>query len=133
MYFQDFITAFFIRQIDRNLTIKTTGAKQCGIQHIRTVGSRNNDNTVVLAHAVHFYQQLIECLFTLIIAAAHSSTALSSDCVNLVDEYDTRFCLLRFFEHIAHTTGPGTDKHLHEIRSGYGEKRHIRFSGNGFR
>ena len=39
--------------------------------------------------------------------------------------------LARFLEHVPHTRGADTDKHLHELRAGGGEEGHAGLPGNG--
>ena len=127
---QDRFTALLIRQTDRDLTVETSASKQRRIQYVRTVGGRNDHDALVFTHTIHLDQQLVQRLFTLVVAAAHAGTTLASDRIDLIDEHDARRCLLRLFEHIAHAARTGTDEHLYEIRTADGEERHIRLTGD---
>ena len=56
MYFQNLFSATDIRGSHRYLTVETTGTQDCRIQNIHTVGGRHNDNALIDAETVHFYQ-----------------------------------------------------------------------------
>ena len=56
------------RQIDMDLTVKTTRTQQGGVEHVGTVGCRQDDHTRVCAKAVHLRQQGIQRVLTLIVA-----------------------------------------------------------------
>lgn len=54
--------------------------------HIRSVcGSEHNDACVAL-ETIHLCEQLVDGLLAFVIAAAHASTSLPSDGINLIDE-----------------------------------------------
>ena len=69
MDFQDGFPAQQVGQFHRNPTIETSGAGQCRVQRFRPVGSRQNNDAVVAFKTVHFGQQLIEGLLSLVVAA----------------------------------------------------------------
>ena len=82
--------------------------------------------------AVHFHQQLVQRLLTLIVAAAQACAALAAHCVNLVDKDDARRVFLGLLKHIAHAACAHAHEHFHKIRTRNAEKRHARFARNGF-
>ncbi len=52
--------------------------------------------------------------------------------VDLIDEDDARRGFLGLLEHVTHTRCTDTHEHFHEVRTGNGKERHLRFTGNGF-
>src|SRR5699024_6534575 len=89
MYFKDLLTTFYIRTIDRNLSIETSRTEKGRVQNVRTVLCSNNDDTFVDSKTIHLNEQLVEGLFSFIMTSTQSSTPLTSHGINLIDEYDT--------------------------------------------
>ena len=58
-------------------------------------------------------------------AAAQARAAMAADGVDFVDENDARGILLALLKQIAHAAGADAHEHLHEVRSGNGEERHV--------
>ena len=83
--------------------------------------------------AVHLDQHLVESLFALVVATAQTGAAMPPDRVDFVDEDDARRVLLALLEHVAHAAGADTDEHLHKVRAGNREERHVRLTGDGAR
>lgn len=104
-----------------NLTVETAGAQQCGVENIRAVGCRHNDNAVVLFKAVHLDKQLVERLFALVVTAAQARAALSADRVDFVDKNDTRHIVFRLVEQVAHTRCADADEHFDKVTAAYAE------------
>src|ERR1700678_1573093 len=50
--------------------------------------------------------------------------------IDFVDEDDARRILLALLKQIAHTACAYADKHFNKVRTGDGEKRHIRLAGH---
>lgn len=95
VYLQNRLAAFQIRCFDGHLTVETTRAQQCRIEHIRTVGRSDDDEVRIVVEAVHLDEQLVQSLLALVVSAAETGAAVTSDGVYLVDEYDARGTLLR--------------------------------------
>ena len=119
-----------IRQSHFNATVKTSGSGQSGIEDIGTIGSRKKNHTGILFKAIHFGEQLIQGLLTLIVAATNPCTALPSDGINLINENNARSLLLCFSEQITNPAGAHADEQLDEFRGSHREERHTRFSCN---
>jgi hypothetical protein len=119
-----------IRSVHHDLPVEAPGTQQCGIQHIGTVGGRDEDDALVRLEAVHFDQQLIQGLFPLVVAAAESGAAVPADCVDFIDEDDARRVGLALFEQVAHARGTDADEHLHEVGTRHREERPPGFTGN---
>jgi len=113
------------------LTVESARSQQGFIEYIGTVGCRYDDDAFIAVKAVHFYKQLVQGLFALVVAAAHAVAAMATDRIDLVDEDDARRAFLGLFEHVANARGADTDEHFDEIRTGYREERHTRFACNG--
>ena len=63
-------------------------------------------------------------------AATQPGAAMTSDGVDFVDEDYARCVLFALVEQVTHATGAHPDKHLHEVRTGHGEKRYAGFTGH---
>ena len=56
MNFKNALTPSGIRAVNNYLAIKSTGAYQCGIENIRTVGGSNQDNSFIRLKTIHLNQ-----------------------------------------------------------------------------
>ena len=133
MHFEDLFTAFEVGQADHDLPVKTTGAQQRRVKHVRAVGGGDDDDAFVAFKTVHFHEELVQRLFAFVVSAAESRAALAANGVNFVNEDDAGRVFFRFFKHIAHARGADANEHFHEIGAGDGEERHFRFARNGAR
>ena len=57
--------------------------------------------------------------------AAHAGSAMTTDRVDLIDENDTGRIFLALVKEVAYPGGTDAHEHLHEVRAGNGEERHI--------
>ena len=130
MHFQDRLSAAHIGQVDVDLTVETARAKESGIEDIRAVGRRHDDNAFVGLETVHLHEQLVQGLFAFVVTSAEARASLAADGIDLVDEDDTGLALFRRVEQIAHTRR--ADKHFHEVGAAYREERNVRFARDGF-
>src|SRR5258707_13917731 len=131
MYAQDFFSTANIRTIHDYAAIKTSGTKQCRIQHVRPVRSGHQDDAFVRFETIHLDQQLVQSLLALIVSAAQAGTAMASNGVNFVDEDDAGSVLLTLFEQGANATRAHGYEHLNKVRSGDGKEGDISFTRNG--
>jgi hypothetical protein len=81
---QDAGTSLKVGKIDSDLTIKTARTEQRLIQNINTIGGGDSDNTRVSIETIHLYKDLIDSLFTFIVSSSISSSALTTDGINLI-------------------------------------------------
>ena len=86
-----------------DLAVKTARTQQCRVQNITAVGRRHDDHAFIGLKTIHLDQQLVERLFTFVIAATVTGTTGPTDSVNLVDKYDTWRVLFCLFEHVTNT------------------------------
>src|SRR5207249_1341938 len=88
------------------------------------------NHAIVRLEAVHLDEELVERLLALVVTAAKSRAAMTTDGVNFVDEDDTRGVRLPLLEEVAHTARADADEHLHEIGAGHLEERTRRLAGD---
>ena len=131
MHLKNGQTAAYIRFVNHNLTVKTTGTQQCRVEDIRAVGGRDDDNAFIGGKTIHLNEQLVKCLLTFIVTAAHASTTLAAYGVNFVNEDDTGRIFLGLIKKVTHTGGTDTYEHLHEVGAGNGEEGHACLAGYG--
>src|SRR6266480_2852277 len=122
---QNLLTAAHVGQRHDDLAVEAPRAQQRRIEHVGTVGRRDDDDALVALEAVHFHQQLIEGLLALVVTAAEARAAVPADGVDLIDEDDAGSVLLRLLEHVAHARGADADEHLDKVGAGDGEERHL--------
>ena len=131
MHAQDLLAALYVRTVDRDLTVKTTGAQQCRIQDVRTVGRSDQDDRLALLKTVHLDQQLVERLLALVVTAAQASSALTSHGIDLIDEDNRRSLGLGLLKEVTHTAGADAHEHLDKVRARDAKERHACLAGNG--
>ena len=120
MHVQDLLAALHIRQAYMDLTVKTAGAQQRGVQNVGTVGGRHHDHTLGTAEAVHLHQQLVEGLFLFVVAAAQTGATLAAHRIDLIDKDNGRCHLLGLFKQVTDTACAYTHIHFHKIGAGDG-------------
>ena len=129
MHLEYLLTLCKVGQIDRNLTVETSGTKQCLVEHIGTVGGSEDDNTAVCAETVHLCKQSVKRILALIVAAHCRILATCTTYgVDLVDEDNARSLLLCLTEEVADTTCTHADEHLHEVGTAHREEWNACFS-----
>jgi hypothetical protein len=101
--------------IDHDLAVEATRAQQRRVEHVGTVGRRDEDHAVVGLEAVHLDEQLIERLFALVVPATETGAAMAADGIDFVDEDDARRMRLALLEQVAHARGADADEHLDEV------------------
>ena len=132
MHLENRLTAFQIRPVHDNSSVKTARAQQCLVQNLRTVCRAKNQNSLRGVEAVHLGEQLIERLFALFVSAAVLGVTASADRVDLIDEDDAGRVLRCFLEQVAHTRSADADIQLDKVGTCQREERYMRFSGDGF-
>ena len=115
MHLGDLLPPADVRQADNDLTVESPWSEQSRVKHVRTVGRRNDDNTVIALEPIHFHQQLIESLFALIVSTAQAGPPMTAHGIDFVDKDNARGLLLRLLEHIAHPRRADTHKHFDEV------------------
>ena len=103
--------------VDDDLAIESSGPEQGGVEDVGTIGGGDEDHAPSRVEAVHLDQQLVQRLFTLVVAAAQPGAAVAADRVDLVDEDDRRRVGLGLLEQVAYAAGTDADEHLDEVRT----------------
>ena len=117
-------------QRNNDLAIETTWTEQCSIKNVWAVRCSHDNDAFCCFEAIHFGEQLIERLLTLIVSAAKSCSTLSSDGINFVDENNgaSHFCCL--LKQVAHAACANAHEHFHEVGTSDRKKTNSCFAGN---
>ncbi|CSB05729.1 Uncharacterised protein [Vibrio cholerae] len=59
MHFKNLLTTTHIWQAYHDLTVKTSRTQQCWVQHVRTVGCRDDNNAFIAFKTIHLNQHLV--------------------------------------------------------------------------
>ena len=128
---EDLLTPLDIGQIDKHLTVETTGTQQRRIEDVLAVGRRKDDHAVRALKAVHLDQKLVERLLALVVSAAQTRTAPTTHGVDLVDEDDRGRILFRLIKEVAHAARADADIQLDKIGTGDRQKLHVCLARDG--
>ena len=90
VHLENLLAAVAIGAVDHDLAVEAARAQQRGIEDVRPVGGRDQDDVVLELEAVHLDQQLVERLLALVVTAAQAGAAVAADGVDLVHEDDAR-------------------------------------------
>ncbi len=128
---EDLHPALEVGGLHRDLPVEPAGPQQRGVEDVRAVGRRDQDDPATRVEPVHLDEQLVEGLLPFVVAAAHTGAALPADGVDLVDEHDAGCVLLGLLEQVAHAGGTDTDEHLDEVGTRDRVEGHARLTGDG--
>jgi hypothetical protein len=78
VHFQDIATPGAVGAIDQHLAIKPPRTQQGGIEHLRAIGSGEQDHASARVETIKLGEQLVEGLLLLIIAAERARHAAAS-------------------------------------------------------
>ena len=119
MYAEYFFSFIQVGQVDVYLAVETSGAQQCLVQYIHTVGCGKDDDTAVGTEPVHFRQQLVQGVFAFIVTAHGGSFSTGASYgIDFIDEYDARCFLFGLTEQVADAGSTYADKHFHKVGTG---------------
>ena len=99
---QNALTALHVGTVDHDAAVEAARAEQRRIQHVGSVGRRDQNDPFVRFKAVHLHEELVERLLPLVVTAAEPGATMSSDGIDLVDEHDTGRVLLPLLEEVPH-------------------------------
>ena len=128
---EDGFAAADVGAVHGDAAVKTTRAQDGGIEHIRAVRGRDDDDAVVGLEPVHLDEELVQRLLALVVTAAHSRAAVTADGVDFVDEDDAGCMLLALLEEVANTACADAHEHLDEVGAGDAEEGHASFACDG--
>ena len=133
MHLEYLLALVQVGQIDMYLSVESSGTQKSFVEDVGAVGCSQDDNTGVRAEAVHLRKQLVQSALALVVCShGGSAAACAAHGINLIDEDYAGSLLLGLTEEVANTAGADTHEHLHEIRAGHGEERHVGLACNGF-
>ena len=124
VHLEDLLAPVAVGPVDDDLPVETAGTQQRRIEDVRPVGGRDQNDVVLQLEPVHLDEELVQRLLALVVTAAQTGAAVTSDRVDLVHEHDARRGLLRLLEEVTHARGADADEHLDEVGTGDGEERH---------
>ena len=127
---EDLAAAEAVRAVDHDLAVEATWPEQRRIEDVGAVRGGDQDDVVLHLEAVHLDEELVQRLLALVVAAAETRAAVSTDGVDLVHEDDAGGGLLRLLEEVAHARGADADEHLDEVGARDGEERHAGLAGD---
>ena len=130
MHLKNGLATAHVGQVHRDLSVKTTRSEQRGVEHIRPIGCRDNNNPILRVETVHLNEQRIERLFAFVVSTAPAMSATASDSVNFVNKNEARCVFAGLFKHVTNTAGADTNEHFHEIRTADAEESGVSFAGN---
>src|SRR5450631_1435249 len=114
---ENILTATHVRTSHHNTAIKAARTQQGWIQHVGPVSGSNKNHSIVRFKTVHFDEQLVQRLLTLVVPAAETRAAMTSNSVNFVDKDDAGSILLALFEEVANAACAYTHEHFNEVRA----------------
>mmetsp|Transcript_23023 Transcript_23023/g.32147 ORF Transcript_23023/g.32147 Transcript_23023/m.32147 type:complete len:418 (+) Transcript_23023:331-1584(+) len=123
-------TALEVGKVDGDLTIETSGTEKGCIKNVDTVSSGNGDNSRVSIETVHLNEDLVNSLFTFIVTSGETSTTLTTDGINFVNEDNARSILLGLSKDVTDTGSTHTNEHLYEFRTRDGNEGDTGLTGN---
>ena len=128
---ENVLAALGVGHGDDDPAVEPPGTEQGGVQDVRPVRGRDQDDPLVRVESVHLDEELVERLLALVVPSAEAGSALAADGVDLVDEDQAGGVLLALVEQVPDPRGADPDEHLHEIRAADREEGDIGFAGDG--
>jgi hypothetical protein len=116
---------------DLHRPVEPSGAQQGRVEALGAVGGRHDHDAGGGVEAVHLGQQLVQGVFSFVVAAQQGRAAAAADGVQLVDENDGRSLFAGLLEEVAHPGGAHADEHLDKRRAREGQERGPGLPGHG--
>mmetsp|Transcript_20337 Transcript_20337/g.24378 ORF Transcript_20337/g.24378 Transcript_20337/m.24378 type:complete len:242 (+) Transcript_20337:1186-1911(+) len=122
---EDLLTALYVWVVDSYLPIETAGSQQCFVKDIWSVRTSKHNDTSCGGKTIHFNEELIQGIFSLVIASDATSTSATgaTNGVYFIYEDDRRTLLTGLREEVAYTSWAYADIHFHEIGATNGQER----------
>ncbi len=98
---QNAFAALDVGTIDHDAAVEAARPEQRRIEHVGTVGRRDEDDAFVGLEAIHFDEELVQGLLALVVPASEARATMTADGVDLVDEDDAGRVLLALLEQVA--------------------------------
>src|SRR3989344_6824939 len=75
---------------DDDCSVESPRSQQSRIKNIGPIRCRHNYQTGIWFKTLHFYQQLIQCLFSFVVSASQTSAPMSTHSIKFVYENNRR-------------------------------------------
>ena len=131
MHPEDGDPLFAVGQVEDDVAVEAAGAQQRGIEHVGPICRCQHDDRFAAGEAVELREDLVQCLFALVMAASQARAPGAADAVELVHENDAGGGFLGGVEKTADARGADADENLDELGAGDGEEGHSRLAGQG--
>lgn len=132
MDFQYLFSSLYIRPAHHNFPVKPSWTQDSRIKDIHSVRGCHDNDTLVDAKSVHLHKELVQCLLSLIVTAAHAGSPPAGNRVDLIDKDDAGRIFLGVLKKVADAGRTHTDKHFHKVRSGNAEEGNSRLACHRF-
>ena len=87
-HFQDLMAPFNVGQIQGYSSVEAAWTKERSVEDVGTVRGGHHNDPLFRIKSIHFNENLVERLLSLIVAAAYSGAAHASHRIDFVDEDD---------------------------------------------
>ena len=75
---------------EEDLSVKPPRSEESWVEDVRPVGPRQDDHVGGGSEPIHLHQQLVQRVLSLVVTSEPSlTTSPATDCIDLVNEYDT--------------------------------------------
>src|SRR3989304_9184245 len=102
MDIEDFNPSLEVRPGNHNLTVKSAGTEQRGIEHIRAIGRGNQDHPLVRIKPIHLDQELVKGLLPLVMTAAKACSPEPPHGIDLINKDNTGGMFFALLKEVAH-------------------------------
>ena len=122
-----------VGEVDGDLAVEATGARERGVEYVGAVGRGDDDDAAQLLEAVHLDEELVERLILVGGSRVATTTAAATERVNLVNEDDAGRELARAREQTPDARRAEARELLLEARTRHRKERNLRLAGRGAR
>ncbi len=124
VHFQDVLAAADVGPVDQHLAIESSRTQEGLIEHLGAIRGGHHNHAVVGVESVHFDQQGIQRLLTLIMPPDKACPSGLAERIQFVNENDARRLRDGLLKHVADAGRTDADEHLHKVRTRQTVKRH---------
>jgi hypothetical protein len=134
MHLEDGFSSAEVGPVHHHLAVESTRAEERRVQDVGSVGGGHDDHALGGVEPVHFHQELVQGLLSLVVGAeraAEGSAPRLADGVQLVQEHQARGLLLGLVEQLSDPGRAQADEHLDELRPRHEEEGDLGLTGHG--
>src|SRR5271157_1219341 len=115
MHAENSLSALDIRNRDDNLPVESARPQKGWVKHVRPVGCGHNNDTLVRFEPVHFHEQLVKRLLSLVMSSTEARSSVPAHSIYLVYEYDAGCILLALVKQVSHARRTNAHEHFNEV------------------